>query len=105
MVVFQSQKPYLGRILRPVLLCVALSYLGFNALNGNHGIYALLREQHKLQSQQEALVKIEAERQDKEHHVMLLSDNSLDLDLLDERVRSVLGYTDKEEYIYIPAKQ
>ncbi len=90
--------------MRPLLFCGAMTYLVFHALNGNHGVYALLKEQHKLTSNQEKLVALQEKRIADERHVALLSDQSLDLDLLDERARVVLGYADKDEYIYIPQK-
>lgn len=102
MVTYEIKRSFLGRFFWPVFFCAALSYLGLNALNGNHGIYALLKEKHHLETQEQSLAKLNEKRQRLEHRVALLSDKSLDLDLLDERARKVLGYTDKDEYIYIP---
>lgn len=102
MVVYEVKRSILSRIFWPAFFCAALSYLGFNALNGNHGIYALLKEQHRLEAQKRELSLLTTERENLEHRVSLLSDKSLDLDLLEERARMVLGYSDKDEMIYIP---
>lgn len=102
MVTFQRKKQYWQMLVRPLLFCGALTYLIFHALNGNHGIYALLKEQHKRDAHQRDLAELKIKRSAEEHRVALLSDQSLDLDLLDERARVVLGYADKDEYIYIP---
>jgi len=103
MVSFQKRQSFLRLFARPLFFGAALTYLVFHALNGNHGVYALLREQRRLASQQQGLESLRAERLAAEHRVMLLSDRSLDLDMLDERARKVLGYADKEEVIIVQA--
>lgn len=43
---------------------------------------------------------VHAERLKMERNVRLMRDESLDLDLLDEQARRVLGYADKDERVY-----
>lgn len=76
-------------------------YLVFHALNGNHGVYALFKEQRRQEVNHLILSDLEKERQKLEHRVNMISGEMLDLDLLDEQARRVLGYTSKEELIYI----
>lgn len=84
-----------------LLVSGALIYLVFHALNGNHGLYAYLKEQHKLEMQQIKLAELTEEQEELEQRVMYLSDDSLDLDLLDERARDVLGYSNPKERVVV----
>ena len=79
-------------------------YLVFHALNGNHGVYALLKEQAREKTAAMRLTDVSAERQKLEHRVTMISGEMLDLDLLDEQARRVLGYTSPDEYIYLLSK-
>lgn len=102
MVTFQKKHHYFKMLIRPLLYCGALTYIVFHSLNGNHGVYALLKEQRKLESNIHKLESLQQTRATEERRVMLLSDQSLDLDLLDERARVVLGYAGSNEYVYLP---
>ncbi len=76
-------------------------YLVFHALNGNHGVYALFKEQSRATSNSEILIGLTEQRQKLEHRVNMISSETLDLDLLDEQARRVLGYTNPSEIIYM----
>jgi len=78
-----------------------LLYLVFHALNGNHGVYALFKEQARERSNADILVALEDKRAKLEHRVNMISGEMLDLDLLDEQARRVLGYTSPDELIYL----
>ena len=91
----------LGISLRPLFVVAALVYLVFHALNGNHGLYAYLKEQHKQEAQQIELAELKQQHSQLEARVTHLSDQSLDLDLLEERARQVLGYAKESEAIYL----
>lgn len=82
-----------------------LVYLVFHALNGNHGLYAYLKEQHKRETQQIKLAELTEQHKQLEKRVAFLSDGALDLDLLDERARLVLGYSNPEERVVILGEQ
>ncbi|MEM8569924.1 MAG: septum formation initiator family protein [Pseudomonadota bacterium] len=73
-----------------IVFVASICYLAFTALQGSHGLVRLVevREQEsELSAQLSALV---SERAELENKVRLLSNDSLDLDLLDERARKVL---------------
>lgn len=89
------------KLLGPLLLVVGIFYLLFHVLSGERGVYALLKEQRKLDVLQAQLTQITAQRQALEKRVKLLSSDSLDLDLLDEESREVLGTAGKDE-VMIP---
>lgn len=92
------------RLFGPMFFACAVVYLAFHALNGERGIYALLKEQRKLEVLKTEVAKVSHEREDLEHRSHLLSDDSLDLDMLDERARSVLGMAEKNE-VLLPATE
>ncbi len=86
---------------RPFIMVALFVYLIFHALNGNHGIYAYLQERNKLHIQTVQLHELQQETAQLAQQITNLSDDSLDLDLLEERARIVLGYAKKDEIIYI----
>ena len=93
-------------ILSALLFAFGFFYLTFHALNGERGFYALLKEERKRDVLQEELTKIRAEREQLERQSSGLSAESLDLDLLDERARMVLGSVSPDELlIYLPERQ
>ena len=101
------RKPFPGnrfalpkRIVTPLLAVMVVFYLGFHAVSGERGVVALFKESHKLEQLKAELVKITAEREALDAKVRGLSSNSLDLDLLDERARLVLGMAGKNEMVY-----
>lgn len=93
------------RFLKPLFFAAALSYLSFHALSGERGIYALIKDRHHLDTLQKELANIRAERQTMEHKVAHLRSDALDLDLLDEQARRILGQSSKDEMLIITDEQ
>lgn len=91
MVRVQKSPMTAARMIRPLLVVVAIFYLSYHALHGERGLYALFREQHERTQLQEHLAKTKAKRESMELRVSHLRDGSLDLDLLDEQMRRMLG--------------
>ncbi len=80
-----------ARLVKPLLMVFAVFYLIFHVLHGERGLYALFREKRELQTAQTELAGVKAQREQLELRVSHLRDNSLDLDLLDEQMRRMLG--------------
>lgn len=89
-------------IIRSLALLGIMFYLGFHAVSGERGVFALFKETRQLHELETELTRVKGERQGLEHKVQLMSSDSLDLDLLDEQVRRVLGLANKGEIIYLP---
>lgn len=87
------------KMLGPFLCVLLLFYLGFHSVSGERGVFALFKETRKLEQLQAELTAIKAKRTQLESRVKLLSNNSLDLDMLDERARSVIGLAGKDEVV------
>ncbi len=83
-----------------LLLVFIMFYLLFHAVSGERGVLALFTETRKLDEVKAELARVKAQHDTLEHKVHLLSDGSLDLDLLDEQVRRVLGMANKNEVVY-----
>lgn len=81
----------LGRFLRPILLVLGFFYFGFHTFHGERGLYALVREEQQLHSLKKELAQTKAAREKIELRVSHLRDGSIDLDLLDEQMRRMLG--------------
>ena len=100
-----TQPPFIRRVSGSMFLVLVMFYLGFHAVSGERGAFALFKETRKLEKLQEELAEVKAKRETLDHKVHLLSDNSLDLDLLDEQVRRVMGLAGKDEIVYFSAKE
>jgi cell division protein FtsB len=93
-----------GKLTGPLMLALAICYLAFHALSGEHGIYALLKEERKLEILRVELNDAAAKRRELEHRVRLMSSGSLDLDMLDEQARALLDEA-REDEVVIPVKK
>ncbi len=90
----------LNNILPTLLFVVALSYFSYHAISGERGLLALIQLNQKIEQARSELDIVHAERIKLERNVRLLRDDSLDLDLLDEQARRLLGYAGKDERVY-----
>lgn len=91
----ERMKPYLPA----TLLLLLVVYLGVQALTGERGLLSG-HERDALMVQREAqLAGILEQRRDLEVRVRYLRTDSLSRDLLEERARAVLGFTDPRDYV------
>ena len=76
-----------------------ICYLAFAALQGEHGLFSLLRVEADESRLQQQLSDLQAERAGIENETERLSSDRLDLDLVDEQARKVLGLARPDEII------
>ena len=88
----------------PLLFAFGVFYILFHVLSGERGIYALLKEERKLDMLKTELSSAVNQRKNLEHRVRLMSANSLDTDLLDEESRLILDSSAEDEVV-IPLKK
>lgn len=93
------------RAIMPLFYVFIIFYLCFHAVSGERGALALFKENRKLENLKIELAEVTAERLALDKKVRLLSDNSLDLDLLDEQAKFVLGMAGKNELVYFLDKK
>jgi cell division protein FtsB len=85
--------------------CLA-GYFIYHAVQGDRGILAWLRVNQQLEAAQQELAKSTADRAALEQRVALLSNSSLDLDMLEERARVMLNFSDPNDIIiFLPGNK
>jgi len=87
-------------ILVCTLIIVVVIYALYHAVSGERGIFAFIRLKQQIEQSRAELDVVHAQRLKYERDVRLLRDESLDLDLLDEQARRLLGYAEKNEKVY-----
>lgn len=87
-----------GTILRtiPVIL---MFYFVYHIFQGERGLLSMLRLQKQLTTDERILNELALKKQTIEKQVALLRPDNLDLDMLEERVRSVLQFARPSELI------
>lgn len=86
-------------LIKMSVIAVILAYFGYHAVSGDSGVVAYMRLKKQVTEKQEALDVIKKEFQSLERKVKLLSDKSLDLDLLEERCRSINNLSEAGDLI------
>jgi cell division protein FtsB len=77
----------------------AVTYFGYHLTAGERGILAWIRLDEALAIARAGLELRAAEHAAIEHDVGLMRPESLDLDMLDEQARKVLGYIREDEVV------
>jgi len=83
----------------PVLCAGAIGYFGYYAIHGERGLNAYTRLSAAIEHTKSILTKTIAERRQLEHRVGLLKPDGLDLDMLEEQSRLVLGLARRDEVV------
>lgn len=76
-------------------------YLSFYTINGNRGLRHYINLQRKVEYARQQETMYHNEKEKLEYKVHLLSSDSLDLDLLDERAKAVLSLMRDNEFIVV----
>ena len=83
----------------PLALLLIGAYFTFTAVQGNYGLFQRIQISAEADRLEVQLAALEAEAARMERLTRRLSDDFLDLDLLDEQARDVLGYVRADEII------
>ncbi|WP_114965369.1 FtsB family cell division protein [Alkalilacustris brevis] len=92
-------RPALGPVLFLMLAFMLGSYFTFAAVQGNNGIFQRIETEAEIARLTETRDRLAAELGQIENRTRRLSDSYLDLDLLDERAREVLGMLRADEVV------
>ena len=84
-----------------VLLMLLFSYFSYFAIKGDRGFFKYMYLQEKVAEGEKMQADYDKQYAELEEKVKLLSPNSLDLDLLDERARTVLNVIGEDEFILL----
>lgn len=91
----ESMKPYSVFL----FLAVGIFYFGVQALTGDRGLLNGADREARLERAEQRLASLEHERRDLEIRARYLRTDNLSRDLLEERARVVLGYSDPRDYV------
>jgi len=79
----------------------AISYFGFHAFSGDHGIQAQHQFDQQKQDLTAQLAELHVEREALERRVSLLKASALDPDVLEEKARQMLGLTHPDDVVIL----
>ena len=95
----EPRRTSLGGAVFAIVLIALMFYLTFAALQGEHGLFSLIRTEAQETKLRNELTTLQADRATISNKVTRLSTDHLDLDLLDEQARKVLGLGRTDEII------
>ncbi len=88
------------KIVFNALVVFMLLYFVFHSIYGSRGILAYFKLQAELSNSHKKLEILRAERLEIENRTKLLRHESIDKDMLDEKIRSVLGFSAPTEKVF-----
>jgi cell division protein FtsB len=81
-----------AQVVGPVIGICVIGYFAYHMLHGDRGLVAWRQLRDRVEEAQRELAAVDREKAFLEHRVRMLRPESLDPDLLDERVRVMLNY-------------
>lgn len=88
----------------PFLLILMVAYFGISFVQGDRGLLAWIRLNDEIAVAQADLGELQDQRMRLEHRTRLLRPDGLDLDMLDERARALLGFAHRDEIVLYTLK-
>ena len=88
-------------VIGPALAVCISGYFGYHVFHGERGLTAWVDLQSQVAEEQSVLDGVKSERKALERRVALLKPESLDPDMLDERVRVMLDYGRPDEVVVL----
>ncbi len=92
------QGRYYG-IIFAILVIALMCYFSYAAIQGKYGLFRLIQVEAQTQTLERELAELQIERAIIENKTRRLSTDFLDLDLLDEQARKVLGMARGDEVV------
>ncbi|MEW2914331.1 septum formation initiator family protein [Leisingera sp. JC11] len=95
----RSTRPSLGAIAFFAIAFALSAYFTFAAVQGDFGLFRRVEIQAEAEELQQDLSRLQSRISEMENLTRRLSDDYLDLDLLDEQARTVLGLVRADEIV------
>ena len=92
-------RPALGAAIYLTLMCLLAMYFTFASVQGDFGLFQRVQIEAEKRALEEERARLIAEVTALENKTKRLSDEYLDLDLLDQQVRDVLGMIRPDEVV------
>ncbi|MBB4064693.1 cell division protein FtsB [Gellertiella hungarica] len=93
------KKRKLGRFVMPLITVAFLSYFGYHSIHGDFGLIATEEFERQRGERQAELDQLTERRKALELQVSLLSDGSMEKDILDEKARYELNVSRADEIV------
>lgn len=87
------------QVIGPLMGAAFMAYFGYHAVQGDRGLIAWWNLRYEIEKTDYELAEVTAQKQSLEHRVSLLRPASLDRDMLEERVRLMLGSVGPDDVI------
>lgn len=94
-----STRPNIGSLMIFGLAFALGSYFTFAAVQGDYGLFRRIQINAEAEALRAERDRLQVELAELQNRTLRLSDGYLDLDLLDEQVRDVLGYIRADEIV------
>ena len=98
------KKRRFGRLVVPAITVAFLSYFGYHSVHGDYGLRAADNFERMRFERSAELAELVTRRKDLERQVELLSDGSLERDMIDEKARYQLNMSRPDEIVIFHAK-
>ena len=99
MILIREAKKRGRQMVVPIFAAVISGYFAFHAVFGDRGVLAYADLSEQVRDAQIRLAEAQSQREALQSDVRLLQRGSLDLNLLEERVRAVLNYVDEDDML------
>ena len=102
--IYKSLEPLrlTSKLMFNIIFSFTLLYFIFHTVYGDRGIISYFKLQAELKESNIQLKKLKTQRLEIENGTRLLRSGSLDRDMLDEKIRNVLGLSRPREKIFKP---
>jgi cell division protein FtsB len=104
MVTHRRRRTILTALALYTFAALFIGYFAVNAYTRNRGLRASYDLEQQLSEMKGELARLKAERRVWDHRVSLLRSDRIDPDMLDERVRAMLDYTDPHDVVFLTAR-
>jgi cell division protein FtsB len=84
-----------------VIAALLIGYFGVNVFSGNHGLKAKQDIDRQVAALSSELAGLQGQRRQWERRIALLKSDEIDPDMLDERARALLDYSDPHDLTLI----
>jgi cell division protein FtsB len=99
MILIREAKKRGRQIIVPIFAAVISGYFAFHAVQGDRGVFAYAELTEQVRDARIKLAEAHAQREALQSDVSRLNRDNLDLNLLEERVRAVLGMVDDDDML------
>ena len=101
MKIFSELRLRVRFILWPTIWATTILYLSFHMIQGERGLIAFIQIHGEVLAANKTQQTLTSKKNRLQNQVTLLSTKSLDIDMLEERVRIMLGYSRPNETIIL----